>query len=289
MIVPYQADGGSIANLADDFDARTCFADTEAIPRKNLPITLGMEFGESLGELEFATVNGQRTIRALLPLDGILRKAIGIDAQEIADAGLLEAQKACHPVEAHHMDDVLLHRTENPLEHVIKMYTDVGGNAAALVDISLPGGIIPFAPGGDVREIHVIYLVRRAFIHLLLEGDDGLMQTELEDVVGFMTRLLLYLFQRVDVVGIQNHRLLADDIAAQAKAVADEGIMRVIGRTDAHPVQRIVALFLLGAIAVKELMLREERTLREETVQTADAVELVISRQEVVSGILDCF
>ena len=63
--------------------------------------------------------------------------------------------------------------------------------------------------------------------------------------------------------------------------------MRVVGGADTHPIQRIIALLLFGAIAVKELMLREEGTIREETVQPADAVELVIRRQKIVSSILD--
>ena len=110
------------------------------------------------------------------------------------------------------MDNVLLHGAEDPLEHVIKMHADIGGNTAALVDIPLPGRVIPLAPGGNVGQVHVIDLIGRTFVHLLLEGDDGIVQTELEDIVGLVTGLFLHLLESVDIVRIQDHRLLADDI-----------------------------------------------------------------------------
>ena len=113
------------------------------------------------------------------------------------------------------------------------------------------------------------------------------MQAELEDVVGLVPRLLLHLLEGVDVVGIQHHRLLADDVAAQPEAVADEGVVRIVRRADAHPVQRVRRLLLLGAEPVEKLVLGKERAVRKETVQPSDAVELVIGGQEVVTGILD--
>ena len=288
MIVPYQADGRSIADLAHDLDARTRLADPEAFTGQDLAVALGVEFGETLGEFKLVTIDIECPVGAFFTLNSILGQAISIDTQEIAHARFLEAEVTSYPVETHHMDDILLHGTEDPLEHVVEVNTDVGSDTTALVDIALPGGVIPLAPGGDVREVDVIHLVRRAFIHLLLEGDDGLVEAELEDVVGLVAGFLFDLLQSIDVVGVQHHRLLTDDIAAQAKAVTNEGIVRVVGGADAHPIKRVFALLLLGAITVKELMLCEEGTIREETVQAADAVELVIRRQKVVSGILDC-
>ena len=288
MIIPYQADGRSIADLAHDLDARTRLANPEAFAGQDLAVALGVEFGETLGEFKLVAIDIECPVGTFFSLDGVLRQAIGIDTQEIAHARLLEGEITRYPVEAHHMDDILLHRAEDPLEHVIEVNTDVGGDAAALVDIALPRGVIPLAPGGNVREIDVIHLVCRALVHLLFEGDDGFMETELEDVIGLVAGFLFDLLQRVDVVGVQHHRFLADDITTQAETIADESIMRVVRGADAHPVERVVALFLLGAITIEELVLREEGTIREETVQPADAVELVIRRQEVVSSILDC-
>ena len=115
------------------------------------------------------------------------------------------------------------------------------------------------------------------------------MEPELQDVIGFVACFLLDLFERVDVVWIENYWLFADDVAAEAQAIADEGVVRVIRSADTDPVQRPVSLHLLGAKTVEELVLGEERALREETIEASDAVKTVVGRQQVIACILDGF
>ena len=289
VIIAFQADGSRVADLADDLDARARFADAEAFSGKDLLVAEGVQFGEALAELELAAVDVECTVGALLAFDRVGREAVGVDAEEVAHVGLLEAEVARHAVEAHHMDDVLLDRTEDPLEHVIEMHADVCGDAAALVDVALPRGVVPLAAGGYVGQIDVIDLVLRTFIDLLLERGDAVVEPELQDVICLVTGLLLDLLERVDVIGIEHHWLFADDIAAEAEAVADESVMRVVRGADAHPVQGIVRLHLLGAETVEEFVLREERTLRKKTVQPPDAVKAVVGGQQIVARIFYCF
>ena len=186
------------------------------------------------------------------------------------------------------MHDILLNGTEDPLQHVIEMHADIGGDAAALMYVALPRSVIPLAARGDVCQVHVIDLVHRALVHLLLQRSDAVMKAELEDVVSLMAGLLLHLHQRIDIVRIEHHRLLADDIASQTQTIADERIMSVVRGAYAQPVQRFVRLHLPRAEPVEKLVFRKERTLREEAVQPPDAVEAVVCRQQVVTGILDC-
>ena len=40
--------------------------------------------------------------------------------------GQSQFQIARHAVKGHDMNDVLLHRTEHPLQHIIEMHTDIG-------------------------------------------------------------------------------------------------------------------------------------------------------------------
>ena len=286
VIIALQADGSRVADLADDLDARTRFADAEAFAGENLLVAEGVQLGEALAELELAAVDVERAVGALLAFDRIGRQAVGIDAEEVAHAGLLEAEVARHAVEAHHMDDIFLDRAEDPLEHVVEMHADVGGDAAALVDVALPRSVVPLAAGGDVSQINVVDFVLRAFIYFLLQCHDAIVEPKLQDVIGLVAGLLLDFLERVDVVWIEHHRLFADDVAAEAKAVADEGVVCVVRGADTHPLQGIVRLHLLGAEAVEEFVFREEGTLREETVQPPDAVELVICSQKVVARIL---
>ena len=246
-----------------------------------------MKLGESLRELELASVDGKSAICTLLPFHRIRRKAIGIDAQEIADTSPLEAEEARNTVEAHHVDDILLHRAEDPLEHIVEMHTDVSGNTTAFVHIAFPGSVVPLTAGSDVSEVNVIDLIRRAFVHLFLEGGDGLVQAELKDVISLVTSLLLHLLQSVNVVRVQDDGLLADDIAAQTQSVTDESVVRVVRRADAHPFERVICLLLLGAVAVKKFVLRKKGTIREKTVQTADAIELVVGGQKIIAGVPD--
>ena len=286
VIIALQADGSRVANLAYDLDAWTCFADTEALTREDLLVAEGVQFGEALAELELAAVDVERAVGALLAFDSVGRQAVGVDAEEVAHAGLLEAEVARHAVEAHHMDDVLLDRTEDPLEHIVEMHSDVGGDATALVDVALPRSVIPLSTGGDVRKVDVVDLVLRTFIDFLLECGDAVVEPELQDVIGLVASLQFDLLECIDVVWIEHHRFLADDIAAETKAVTDKGVMRVVRSADAHPLQGIVRLHLLRAEAVEEFVLREERTLREETVQPPDAVKAVVGGQQVVPGVL---
>ena len=187
------------------------------------------------------------------------------------------------------MDDVLLDRAEDPLEHVVEMHADVGGYASALVDVTLPRSVVPLATGSNVCEVHVIDLVLRTFVHLLLQCHDTVVETELEDVVGLMAGLLFDLLERINVVWIKHDRLLTHNIAAKAKAVADEGVVCVVRRADTQPMERIVRLHLLGAEAVEEFIFREKRALGEETVQSSYAVKPVIGGEKFVIGILNCF
>ena len=216
VIIALQADRSRVADLADYLDTRACFADTEALAREDLLVAEGMQFGEALAELEFAPIDVESTVGALLTFDRVGRQAVGVDAEEVAHAGLLETEVARHAVEAHHMDDILLDRTEDPLKHVVEMHADIGGNAAALVDVAFPRSVVPLAAGGDVGQVNVVDLVLRAFIDLLLERGDTVVEPELQDVIGLVTGLLLDFLERVDVVWIEHHGFLADDVTAEA-------------------------------------------------------------------------
>ena len=48
-------------------------------------------------------------------------------------------------VELPTVNDILLWLTENPLQHIVEMHSDVGGNASALVYITLPRRVVPVA------------------------------------------------------------------------------------------------------------------------------------------------
>ena len=289
MVIPHQADRRRIPDIMDNLDAGQGLADAEPLSREDLLVALGVELRKTGAELELVPVDVQGTVGLLLSLDRVRREAVGIDAQEVADPGFLQAQIAGHPVEAHHMDNVLLHGAEDPLEHVIEMHADIGGDAARLMVVPLPGGIIPLSAGGNVGQVNVIDLVRRALVDLLLQGDDAVVETELEDVVRLLARHLLLLHQGFKIPGVQDHGLLADDVRPEAKTIADESVVRIVGGADGEPVDLVGRPLDFAAETVELLLFREEGTLRERGVQAAHAVEPVIGGDQVVPGVRDCF
>ena len=289
MVVPHQADGLRIPDVVDDLDAGQGLADAESLAREDLLVALGVELREAGAELELVPVDIQGPIGLLLTLDGIRREALGIDAQEVTDPGFLQAKIARDAVEAHHMDDVLLHGAEDPLQHVVEVYADVGGDAARLMVVPLPGGIIPFAAGGDVGQVDVIDLVRRPLIDLLLQGDDAVVEAELENVVGLVAGHFFLLDQGLEIPGVQDDGLLADDVRPKAKAVADESVVGIVGGADGEPVDLVGRPLDFAAETVELLLFREEGTIRERGVQTAHAVKPVIGGDQVVPGVRDCF
>ena len=278
MVIALEADGHGRAYLTDYLDAGTGLADAEALARKYLLVAAGVELGEAGAELELLPVDHDRAVGALLALDGILRQIVRIDAQEVAHAGLLQAEIAGHPVVALDVHDVLAHRAEYPLEHVVEMYADVRGHSPALVLVPLPGGVVPVAPGGDVGQVHIVDLVRRSLVYLLLQGHDRVVQTELEDVVGLVGGLLLYLHDSVDVVGVEHRRLLADDVGAEPEAVAYMGVVQIVGGADRQHLYLTVSALELGAVTVEELLFSKKSSVGEETVHDPDTVEAVVSR-----------
>ena len=286
VVIALEPYGLGITYLADRLDARSRLADAESLSGENLLVAEGVELGKALAEFELLAVDAERTVGALLALNGVGREAVGVDAEEVTHAGLLEAQVARHAVEAHHVHYVFLDGAEYPLQHIVEVHSDVGSNAAALVHVALPRSVVPLAAGGDVGEVDVVHLVGGTFVNLLFERLDAVVEPELQDVVGLVAGLLLHLLEGVDIVWIEHHGLLAYDVAAQHEAVTDEGVVRIVGRTHTHPVQRFRGLHLLGAEAVEELVLGKERTLGEETVQPSHAVELIICGKQRVAGIL---
>ena len=97
-----------------------------------------MKFREAYAELELAAVYIDCPVGFLLALHRVFRQAFGIDAEEVAHTGFLQFQIPSYTVKAHYVDNVLLYRTENPLQHIIEVYAYVGGNATTLVYIAFP-------------------------------------------------------------------------------------------------------------------------------------------------------
>ena len=289
MVVAYESDRLGVTDLGDRLDARTRLGDTETVAGEDLLVTLRVELREAGGELKLLSVDRERAVGAFLTLHGVRRQALRVNREEITHARLLQLQITRHAVERHDVNDVFLHRSEDPLEHVVEMHADVGCYAAGLVHIAFPRRVVPVAAARYVGQIDIVDFVLRTLVHFLLERTDLIVQTELEDGVSLVSGLFLQLHEVVDVIGVEHQRLLADHVAAQPQPVTDEGIVGVVRRTDREPVERVVGTHLFGAEAVELLIFRVERTIRERAVEPSHGVKLVVRYQQVVAGVGDRF
>ena len=183
------------------------------------------------------------------------------------------------------MNDVLTHRTEDPLQHVVEMYADIGSYTSRLMHIAFPTAVIPLTTRGDISEVNIIHFIFRSLLNLLLEGSNRVVQTQLEDSVSLMTRLSLQLHEVVDIIRVEHQGFLTYHIDAEAQTIADEGIVSVVRRTYTQPVERLGGAHLLRAETVELLVLSIERAVRERTVEPSDGVELIVCYHQVVTCI----
>ena len=156
VIVPYESDRFSVSYLADDLNTRPCFGDTEAVSGEYLFIGLCVQFGKALAELEFQSVDGERPVGAFFPLYCIFRQALGVDREEVSYACLFEFEIPCNAVEGHDVHDIALYGTENPLEHVVEVHSDIRSDTSGLMYVAFPRRIVPFSPRGDISEVNVV-------------------------------------------------------------------------------------------------------------------------------------
>lgn len=138
MVVAYQAYGRGMAYVAYNLDAVARLADAEALSSQNFTVAQGVKFGEARAEFKFVAVDTDGPVSSLFSLHGIFGQIVGVDAEKITNARFLKFHIAGNVVEAHHMNHVPLYRAEDPLEHIVEMYSDIGGYTAAFADVAFP-------------------------------------------------------------------------------------------------------------------------------------------------------
>ena len=84
MVVAYKTYWFGITDLIDDIDTTACIGDAKATACEDLFIALGVEFGESLAELELFSIDLQGAEGAFFTLYSVFGQGIGVDAKEIA-------------------------------------------------------------------------------------------------------------------------------------------------------------------------------------------------------------
>ena len=114
VVVTDKANRLGVADLIDNFNTTPRLFDTKTTTSQNFFVTLGVQLGKSLAELEFFSVNRDGTIGSLFTLHGIGRKIVSIKSEEVTHTGALQFKITRHTVVGSHMNDAFLYVTKNP-------------------------------------------------------------------------------------------------------------------------------------------------------------------------------
>ena len=115
------------------------------------------------------------------------------------------------------------------------------------------------------------------------------MEAQLQHGVDVAAALALELFERVEVPGVQDERLFADGVGADAQREADVRVVQVVGRADADVVDAAVlgAAAQLVDVAIEALELGEEGGVGPESIEDADRVVRIDGGDEAAADVLD--
>src|SRR2546425_6546521 len=169
------------------------------------------------------------------------------------------------------------------------MDPDIGDDAARTLFGALPGHVVPPAARSDVRQTDVVPRHRALLTQPLAKRDQIGMQAQLQDRVDAASGLLLELLESVQIPGIDNERLLANRVSADAQSQPDVRIVQVVRRTDADEVYaaRVGAAPQFLQMPIETLDLGEEAHVERVPIEHPDVVVRVDGGDQTVAGVLD--
>jgi hypothetical protein len=215
-------------------------------------------------------------------------EVVGVDAEEPADVGAVVLEVAGGLVGGAEVEFAVDEVAEDVVEHVEEVDADVGGEAEAAAGVALPALVVPAAAAGDVGELDVVGGGAGVGVDLGLEGADGVVVAELEDVVDALAGLVFEGAEGVEVGDGGHEGLLADDVGAEAEAGGDVGAVEVVGAADADVVECGVGVApLVPGVLVEAFEVGEEVAVGADAVDDADAVVGVVGADEGVAGVGD--
>src|SRR5580704_569606 len=106
-----------------EFCRRPYLVDAKAAASDDLFVTAGVKIREPFGKLEFVSIDGDRTERALLGVD-VRRQVVDVDREEPADVGILAFKEAARPRLLAKMSDAAPSGAENEHQHIEEMNAD---------------------------------------------------------------------------------------------------------------------------------------------------------------------
>ena len=208
-------------------------------PCKHLFVDARVQVGKPFAELELLAVDGDRPERGPLARLRRERQVHRFGRQIPADVGIGQHQRARGALGLAQVHRRVLHRPEQPHQQVEEVDADVGDDAAgALVD-ALPRHVVPAAARRQVGELHDVPLARlRAAAARETRPAPGAAATAAR-CRSRWPGLLFQLLQAVEVPGVDDERLLADRVGADAQRQPHVRVVQIVRRADRHVVDAL--------------------------------------------------
>lgn len=288
---PVYRRGIGVAEFIHQVDGRADVFEAETFSGQDLLVDDRVQIGEAVGKLELFAIYRNGTEGGLAGRLGWFGQVVFIHGQEPAHIGFFQFEEAAHLAVFGEMHFLMLDAAEDPDEHVEKVHADIGGHAAGLGHIPLPGGEIPAAARSDVGQIDVILGARLGGCDLLLQGNNRFVFTQLQNIVDAPPRFPFNLFQGIDVPGVEHQGLFAYGVRIDAQGKADMGIVKVVGRADADIVDTLVLTLAaqLFGMAIEAFKLGEKSDVVGKAVENAHGIGFIDGSHEPIAGIPNGF
>ncbi|MNI67278.1 hypothetical protein D3C73_1229010 [compost metagenome] len=127
------------------------------------------------------------------------------------------------------MNNIALQLSEDKVQHIVEMHSDIGGYTERLSRIALPAFHVPFATASDVGELNFMLVVLHLTTDLLFQINDGLVVTQLQNVKQPLASFTLGQGQVIQHCGGGHEGLLTDHIATQSQTCGDMWMMEIVG------------------------------------------------------------
>lgn len=216
------------ADDVDGFDAVAGVGQAITTTRQDFAVADGVQVGKAFAEFELFAADVDVAVGGFLGLH-LGRQVVGVNRQEPAHAGAFVFQVASGFLGTAVVHHVALQFAEDEVKHVVKVHADVGGHAEGFAVVTFPAFHVPLASAGDVGQLDIEFGVFGSGSDFIAQFKDGVVVAQLQYVVDAFASLLLHQGQLVHQLGRGHEGFFADDVAAQAQACGDVGVVQIVG------------------------------------------------------------
>lgn len=201
------------ADDVDSFYAMPCITQAVTTSSQYFAVTGGMQVSKALAEFELFAAYVDVAISGFFALH-VGGEVISVNREEPAHAGAFVFQVASGLLGTAVMNHVALQFAKDEMQHVVKVYANVGSHSKRFLVVTFPAFHVPLASAGNVGELNVKFGIGKGGGYFVAQLQDGVVVAKLQNVVNPFTGLLLHQGQLIHEFGGGHKGFFADDVAA---------------------------------------------------------------------------